>query len=252
MSKPELADFFNSYFQFEKKYNGAPVCREERQYALFLYNRLEKLLCKSVLAEDPILTSCGIGDAGQSVVVHWIAYEVTLMRDIFFAEQQIRENELKGRKIRTSAGVLDCFNKRLYEYVYKKLNGEDAEVPDADWDTVPADRHLGTNKKNTGIKQGPMEKCLLQMMNSKPDLAVVYSAGTSENAPRYLKLIECKYLTPASRAQIKAQEDIGDFLCKRIAENICFGGVQLVRFRDENQRQKPVAGSTLSLSELLS
>lgn len=256
-----LSDFFNGYFQFEN-YEGEPICREERQYNLFLYKRLAELLEKGTPAEHPILAACGIGETGQTVVIHRIIYEVALMRDIFSAERRMRKKSWKNQKIHTPGGPLDCFNKRLYEYVYRQLHGAKAEVPAADWKKVPAGVHLGTRTQCTGLERGPMEKRLRQMMNAKPDLAILYSAGEAgkKEMAHYLKFLECKYLSRVSvykdalengRTQIEVQEDIGNFLCTRIADQIRFSGVQLVIFQNENRFLHFTTGNVLPLSELL-
>ena len=218
----------NEYF--EQYFNGdISVCREERQYALFLYNRLltiiekqkkEKALDKN---DKEILKACGIEENGIQILS--AAYEATYMRDIFFKDVQVRNG---GKTVKKNLCVkntedkdYDCFNTRLYLYVCEML-GFEKKLPEAG---IYVNRNFG--KKIVSPDKNLDEKLiteLRQMMQSKPDLAIVYAkTDKNDKLEKHLKLIECKYLSPeghySGNSQTSIQDKIAEFLCGRILKD---------------------------------
>ena len=205
-------------FNIEEYISGSDsICREERQYALFLNNILLSIGGKlrrgeSLKAEESaILDACGLSGA---VHISRVFYEAAFMRDIFD-----RLND-------------SCFfNRNLLDYIRKRwelriVPGDVLKLPVSfkgrngkEYEKRLSDIQLGRvgEKKVGKIKASEDEKKALNMaramMNSKPDLAVIYRRGGAES---FLRFIECKYTSPERGDEVKqteAQEWIAHFLC---------------------------------------
>lgn len=219
------------------------ICREERQYALFLYN----VLCaesKEVYSKLPdklkdklkdklanILKLCGL----EGMTVQKVFYEATFMRDFFERDRRLwycgtNYNRLKNvdfsysrtRTIETQ-DERKSFNQRLMEYVNEKGHyGYD--VINDEYFNQYMDYHLGSNL-NPDDKYSEFFQEIKYLMNSKPDIAVVCK-DASENT--YLKFIECKFESGESKygneTQTAIQNKIADFICNDLCKEEFNGG----------------------------
>ncbi len=214
------------------------ICRKERQYALFLYNIFLKKKNNIHLSPDfeKIINACLLGriDVGEPVIIRAVYYEATFMRDYFEAD---RKNvlECSGKTLQSFRGTdilsifKNSFNYRLLNYCIKKnpLTENKNQIADQIIDIINNNGFLlhnwGNNKvsslfsNNSGSDsnedhlKSDIMKHVKQMMNSKPDIAVIYSiAGSKE---KILRLFECKYLSGESGNQREIQNHIADFLC---------------------------------------
>lgn len=228
--------YFNDYFAKDN-----PVCREERQYALFLYQRLLNMVGNKTPKEEKIFRACGLPTDSDLEILS-VAYEATYMRDIFWKDrEQRKKNNQKAYKVPISDKESgECFNRKLYEFVKKEYNCEDCASK------VPANRNLGGKIKWENVNE-KVASCFRQMMNSKPDIAIVYEYKSE----RYLKFLECKYLSGVSNSegvtQLEIQRRICRFLCEDIL-NIKAAEVKCVQFREKRDESEPDA---LELKELI-
>ena len=191
------------------------ICREERQYALFLYNIL-RAYKKDDIKDDikKIYKACGILDDNAEILN--VFYEATFMRDIFERNRRIvlgLEDSILNKKFSPKNYVIKdsekSFNARLLKYCGQKkgctLNHNGKEY------------NLGGKKIKCNRER---HNCTLakSMMNSKPDIAVIYKIGDL----KYLHFIECKFESgedkdKAGNKQTEIQWHIAEFLC-----NYCF------------------------------
>lgn len=189
------------------------VCREERQFALFLYLAfLEKKKGNS----DPWITElvkfC-LDEEEQDLIVEEVYYEATLMRDYFAGCE-------KG-----SGSEAEKFNQELLHFCLDFLpcDTEKGKCEKCGWERAKKcieeltedcggrmDYHLGTKRikdavekrypnlrammknETEGVSQLYEKACLdiaRMMMNATPDLLVIYRIGEK----RYAKALECKY-----------------------------------------------------------
>ncbi len=240
-----MKEFFEEYFAIEN-----PVCREERQYALFLYSRLLQMVEQEHQKDDIILKACGL-PVDDGMCIRSVAYEATYMRDFFWKDRELREDrkvqEKKKLDYEETLGEEtqeDCFNRKLYEYVRTQLEGEGVNCKEC-LSQIPMNRNLG-GKIAWGTVDERIVKYLREMMNSKPDIAIYYKY----NGKEYLKFLECKYLSNVKKyegvSQLEIQKRICDFLCRWIG--ITSGGSSLVRFKEENSQQED---NVLELKELI-
>ena len=233
------------------------ICREERQYAVFLYNILRKYGKKRSRAKladgekediQAIFAACGI-EADDDI--EYVFYEATFMRDFFKRERRyyavienhgsladvlLQKDYEKEEKIKTD------FNRRLIEYVFKwaggdppEMNMENGDKENNEEDDAYLRCNLGRNipkdckdlEKLEKVKKIGTETAetaenvrgkLRAMMNSKPDIAVVYKKG----GQRYLLLIECKFESSEGKydslSQREVQYHIAEFLCGYLNE----------------------------------
>ncbi len=219
------------------------ICREERQYAVFLYNILRKYGKKQSRAKlageekDHILEifeACGI-EADSDI--EYVFYEVTFMRDFFKRERRyyaVTENNgsladvLLQKKYEKEEKTKTDFNRRLIEYVFRcegedppKMNMESDDTEDA-YLRYNLGRNIPKDCKilsKTGAKKAEaIREKLRAMMNSKPDIAVIYK----KNGQRYLLFIECKFESSEGRydslSQSEAQYHIAEFICGYLNE----------------------------------
>lgn len=200
--------------------NEYSICREERQYALYLNNILMKYR-KKVSREnnkivEKVFEACGLdGD----VDIDYVFYEATFMRDIF---ERNRRLELNGGKDSEETIICDTkfkpddytinpsrsFNRVLNNYLRERNLPHIEDIGNKEY-------HLGGNKfKITGTDKTKDKSYERLMMNSKPDIAVIYK----KDGQRYLHFIECKFesgeSTNGDLKQSEIQWYIADFLCQ--------------------------------------
>ena len=179
------------------------VCREERQFALFLYLAfLEKK--KGNL--DPWITElvkfC-LEEKEQDPIIEEVYYEATLMRD-YFAGCKKRSGseaeEFNRGLLHFCLDFLPCGKERADKCIEELTENCGGRM----------DCHLGTKKVKDAIKKRyPNIKAIMKnetedvpqlyekacldiarmMMNATPDLLVIYRIG----GERYAKALECKY-----------------------------------------------------------
>lgn len=240
-----MKEFFEEYFAEEN-----PVCREERQYALFLYSRLLQMVEQKNPKDDVILKACGL-PTEEELCIRSVAYEATYMRDFFWKDRELREERKAQEKKKLDyeetlgkEGQEDCFNRKLYEYVRKQLKEEGIDCKTS-ISQIPRNRNLGGKIKWEKVDE-KMVKYFRRMMNSKPDIAIYYEY----NGKEYLKFLECKYLSRETNqegvSQVVIQSQICDFLCEWMG--IESMGSQLVQFKEKNKEKKE---NVLELRQLI-
>lgn len=179
------------------------VCREERQFALFLYLAfLEKK--KGNL--DPWITKrvkSFLEEEEQDPIIEEVYYEATLMRD-YFAGCKKRSGseaeEFNRGLLHFCLDFLPCGKERADKCIEELTENCGGQM----------DCHLGTKKIKDAIeKRYPNIRAIMKnetedvpqlyekacldiarmMMNATPDLLVIYRIG----GERYAKALECKY-----------------------------------------------------------
>ena len=229
------------------------ICREERQYAVFLYNILRKYGKKQVREKlageerDTILKifeACGIEAEDD---IEYVFYEATFMRDFFERErrysaaikydsnkveakllQKTYANDTKWENIGDDAAK-KCFNYQLLKYVHKH-DEEHNQHQDRHQDKIDENLKeiLRYNLGHTPILGYPQidgaelndreKEKIKDMMNAKPDIAVIYR-GMSDEEKKYLLFIECKFesyedsYNGENLSQCSIQYDVAKFLC---------------------------------------
>ncbi len=251
------------------------VCREERQFALYLRNILHGIGAGKFEDEkEKILDACGLpADAS----IEQVFYEVTFMRDIL-----------------NDSGNIPSFNLTLMDYIRERSPFEMSAEQVLNLSVV-----FNARERNDGKPQPPKKLLDIRlsrvtddqikslkdgddnvkdnvksalwiaraMMKSKPDLAIVYK---QKETGFFMKFIECKYTSPESSKKImqgrditqtEVQEMIIDFLCER--EQVQFKkaslkkscpSVDLVRFisnSNEKMRDKEGEGN-IEIADLVS
>ncbi|MCM1257100.1 MAG: hypothetical protein NC307_04525 [Roseburia sp.] len=238
------------------------ICREERQYAVFLYNILQKYRDpdsrKGKTKVQEIFQACGLEG---NVVVEHVFYEATFMRDFFERDRRLRlsnESEwpekLKNKKFTPSKGnVLSekSFNEELIRYVWKwgkedEKDGDEIEMEYAKLEHNLGQEKIGDDKLSINGKEVPetKKKWILYrvrwMMNAKPDIAVIYRTSDGQN---YLLFLECKFNFGESSysyedetgKQVMKQSEIqwrvADFLKQYL------GGIEVANCKKEKRSQ---------------
>ena len=266
------------------------ICREERQYALYLSNVLRKYntLLKRAGKKDviQIFKVCGIPEAAS---VQYVFYEAAFMRDFFQRNRRLQfyyarvggkdisnEDDFWNKSEYSRSSPIcekmdkeKSFNRQLFKYCYKKLQIKENLHPllkDEDLDSLLKDVdieevHYGVNRKDSPemtekipeiekLKDDPrillpetvadkLRSNLREMMNSKPDIAVIYE----DRGKRYLLFLECKFESGESTSrsgssQTLIQWKIAHFLC----EHHFFGEdkIYVSEIMDEDKKSKKV------------
>lgn len=193
------------------------ICREERQYALFLYNILRKYSSMEIRRNlkdeekekiEHIFFICQLEHAD----VEQVFYEASFMRD-FFKQSQ------KEKKVN--------FNNELIRYIYKEYVKCENNIEYSDEGKNLGHNQINREKLLQTIDDEQFDKLNFAarcMMNAKPDIAVLYK----QNGKRYFLFLECKFetgeksytdkrtSTKLSLSQRKVQWMIADFLCKNV------------------------------------
>lgn len=210
------------------------ICREERQYAVFLYNILRKY-SKPEDRKDrkdikKMFDACRIPEEAD---IKHVFYEATFMRDFFERNRRIHwaekaEEKLLQKSYSPKEKILNgenSFNYRLLKYVYEDKYKDKFPILQDCWNQE--ERNLGhsTNEDFNMFEEEKRDELQLdvrQMMNAKPDIAVVYcmSKEVEQNAVKsYLLFLECKFESNKSSDQCKIQGKIANFLYKYYLEN---------------------------------
>lgn len=240
-----MKEFFEEYFAEEN-----PVCREERQYALFLYSRLLQMVGQKNPKDDVILKACGLPMDGE-LCIRSVAYEATYMRDFFWKDRELREERKAQEKKKLDYEETlekdnqeDCFNRKLYEYVRIQLEREGVDCEEV-ISRIPRNRNLG-GKIEWGDVDERMVKYFREMMNTKPDIAVYYEYKGKE----YLKFLECKYLSKVKKYEGVSQLEIQSRICKFLCSWMEITSVEagLVQFKEKNEKKED---NVLELRQLI-
>lgn len=206
------------------------ICREERQYALYLSNILRyygKAEHRRSLDTDHrevltgIFQKSGIcsGEIPDGLEVINVFYEVTFMRDFLERNRRIylasKGNDIslicRNQSFQPSDHHLSdmnkSFNKKLLDYagsVIRDDYGVSIDYDDKDISEVNYGRNDIPIKASGGNAHLAEEAKFLirSMMNAKPDLAVIYVLDDS----LYLKFIECKFESAEDRYTDKDKE----------------------------------------------
>lgn len=269
----EYETYFLNYFNGENS-----ICREERQYALFLYIKLLSLINKENLTDDDIylLRACinlkfnnKINESKIKILS--VAYEATFMRDIFEADRFSRFEEFwsqKKRAVNTAAVTIEkygygyesikefinsyvpksenYFNVKLLKYIYKDNKS-----------SLPDKIHYNINYANGNqMLEDYCEKAKV-MMKAKPDLSIIFEINKEGTTKKYLQFIETKYLSDESRngenTQTENQNDICKFLCENIWTDLIPVDTLLLRFigRYNNFLEKSDNESFINISRII-
>lgn len=199
------------------------ICREERQYAVFLYNILRKYRNKDKRIDKEVVSIFNACSIPRGAEIQNVFYEATFMRDFFERNRRLAlsknpENILLNKKFSPSNFIIEdsnrSFNTKLIEYVIgqKQVLGISHERKEVNWGhnaaLIDCSRLSDKEKKEIG-------RTIQHMMNAKPDIAVIYS----ENKQRKLLFLECKFESGERSyerdcTQSDIQWKIADFLCK--------------------------------------
>lgn len=214
----------------EDKGSNYSICREERQYAVFLYNILRKYHAHASRSNhgrihEIITEICGIPEKAD---IKHVFCEVTFMRDFFERNRRIywrgsTEEKLLQQSFSPSERELEAensFNYKLFRYVCK---GENVKVSESFRWKQP-ESNMGQNKIKILDDMERIQSVIREMMNATPDLAVIYSItekdadGQHEPDKNYLLFLECKFESNESSyksgyKQSEIQGKIADFLC---------------------------------------
>lgn len=235
------------------------VCREERQYALFLCNVLKKYGGENYKQNkeafggylETIFDVCSIPE--DAVIVN-VFYEATFMRDIFTRSRRIGEwinrNTSNRQKRKVDDAVLSkdysvsvcgyeenskyegteytSFNKKLLEYLGVS-DDKIAKVNERNiGHNILEDVFQTDNEFSLNSEDRKKLKIAQYMMNSKPDLAVIYSSKSedkrsqNEEGTYYLLFLECKFESGEDKMELDADEPICQTdIQYKIAEFIC-------------------------------
>jgi hypothetical protein len=219
------------------------ICREERQYALYLYNILKKYGGKNRPkdAEDlnKIFSICKIP---KEAIIENVFYEATFMRDIFERDRRIRKLEYRNkanennkkynaeveceRAIFSKKYVIsecddksnvkyESFNQKLLQYL--GICEENAKKA--------SDKNIGHNKFDKifrgKLSQSSYKKEMTMaqyMMNSKPDIAVIYRLKNEKDF--YLLFLECKFESYEDTQHIGEEKVSQSYIQYKIADFI--------------------------------
>ncbi len=204
------------------------ICREERQYALYLCNILRyygdpKRREKADKEVQIIFKNCGFSEGDK---IENVFYEATFMRDFLERSRRINLdehcNDINQRCLRREFKPStykdlygNSFNRRLIDYVtkyYKKKNKieirydpEKVEEKNYGHNVIPVFDDLNDHIDKEHVES--IKLLIKAMMNAKPDLAAVYSHGRSS---KYLLFLECKFESGEDKYLVKQDKAEGE------------------------------------------
>lgn len=231
------------------------ICREERQYAVFLYNYLNSMKNKEWSDNEEDSIKSKLFGEGNIKITH-VFYEATFMRDFFYWD---RKNYKETKSFENENLSKERFNKYLLDYVRDIVNDENGlrnkielgkkvncdkknwcctkqekdnlnqfmeDVPEYYYEYhlgMAIGRGLGKGKKQKIDLGETINQLLKALMNSKPDIAVLFEKDNKST----LAFFECKFESPEGSSgkeetkisQTEAQNAIAYFLTKYFAAN---------------------------------
>lgn len=159
-----------------------PICREERQYAAFLYSIfLQAKNDKDNLSSESqnIINNCLNISCLKNIEIIDVYFEAAILRDF---HNQFRNGFNKGLfKFADIDNDINSLKENARSIMYEHNLGETTAVK-----TI-------NNLDNQEIKRKAL--LLSKMMNAKPDLLVIYSDGKKI----YARILECKYKSNAGK-----------------------------------------------------
>ena len=219
------------------------ICREERQYALYLSNVLRYYgknpsgKPANRIGNDAevkkIFIACGFKENElDNVVIENVFYEATFMRDFFERNRRIHLSKpskkedvcLQKTFKRSSYEIKDkekSFNRKLLCFCWEKIGQSKKGNEEIDFNNLGDIEEYNYGRNEIPVKFKAIKNLARAMMNSKPDLAVIYHYG--ENAEKKkLLFLECKFESSEDKTdgdngekytQRKIQGYIAEFLC---------------------------------------
>lgn len=220
------------------------ICREERQYALYLSNVLRYYgknpsgkpanRIGNDVEVKKIFIACGFKENElDNVVIENVFYEATFMRDFFERNRRInlskpskKEDVCLQKTFKRSSYVIKdkekSFNRKLLCFCWEKIGQSKKGNEGIDLNNLDGDiKEYNYGRNEIPDKFQAIKKLVQAMMNSKPDLAVIYHYG--ENAEKKkLLFLECKFESSEDKTdgdngekytQRKMQGYIAEFLC---------------------------------------
>ena len=190
------------------------ICREERQYALYLSNVLRYYgknpsgKPANRIGNDAevknIFIACGFKENElDNVVIENVFYEATFMRDFFERNRRIHLSKpskkedvcLQKTFKRSSYEIEDkekSFNRKLLCFCWEKIGQSKKGNEEIDFNNLGDIEEYNYGRNEIPVKFKAIKNLARAMMNSKPDLAVIYHYG--ENAEKKkLLFLECKF-----------------------------------------------------------
>lgn len=214
------------------------ICREERQYALYLSNVLRyygKNPNKNRIDNEKIkniFIACGFNEKDvENIVIENVFYEATFMRDFFERNRRIGLSDSPKTKclqktFTPSSYIISnkekSFNRKLLSFCWMKTGHPKTKEEEIDFNK------LELYEFNYGQNDLPgrfiaIKNLTRAMMNSKPDLAVIYRDSKSDKREKLL-FLECKFDSGEDKVsgdegtddytQTAIQGYIAEFLCK--------------------------------------
>ena len=225
--KNSFKDFINYYFLKEdnKVNDKLPAyCREERQFALFLYNYLLKIVENNqgkVDQNDKVIKACGLSGAEKIKSVY---YEVAFMRDFLHKEKYNANSNFNNELFKYIKSKIvddkdlkwlidpDKVKKLFDKYILADYKNELKENPFNIYNynnkyEARSNVNYGSNVKDS-VKDKGVEvdtlpyyiRILMRaMMNSKADIGIIY---LDKDNNYHLKFIECKYESDESDVRL--------------------------------------------------
>ena len=220
--------------------NEFSICREERQYALYLSNVLRyygKNPNKNRIDNEKIkniFIACGFNEKDlENIVIENVFYEATFMRDFFERNRRIHlsyplstKEVCKQKTFKRSSYKISneggSFNRNLLEFCWDTIKNPKTEKEKIDFNKLELDEF------NYGQNDIPgrfiaIKNLTRAMMNSKPDLAVIYRDSKRDQREKLL-FLECKFDSGEDKVsgdegtngytQTVIQGYIAEFLCK--------------------------------------
>ncbi len=226
--------------------NEFSICREERQYALYLSNVLRyygknpKNKTTNRIGDNEkvknIFKACGFNDVDlKNIVIENVFYEATFMRDFFERNRrkclslttdpeklkEIYKQKTFTREQDVIINYDESFNRKLIEFCIN----EDEKIDDVKKKELK-EKLSDIHEKHFGMKNGSKEipgnykeyeNKIRAMMNSKPDLAVIYHFG-EKNEEKGLLFLECKFESGEAKKDGALQTDIQGLIAKFLKE----------------------------------
>ena len=180
------------------------ICREERQYSLFLYNILRKYKDpkkRTDISVKQIFEACGLTDCK----IEYVFYEVAFLRDFFMRNRRLA---LAGDKRLEDVIIQRTFQKDSYRVRSEEsFNDKLQRFCQTEYDSPEYVEELNyghlrkERRERMEIDSGVIRQ-MCHLMNAKPDLAVIYSCSNM----KYLLFIECKFESPEQTYKIDQEE----------------------------------------------
>ncbi len=191
-----------------------PICREERQYAAFLYSIfLQAKNDKDNLSSESknMINNCLNISCLENIEIIDVYFEAAILRDF---HNQFRNGFNKGLfKFADIDNDINSLKENARSIMYEHNLGETTAVK-----TI-------NNLDNQEIKRKAL--LLSKMMNAKPDLLVIYSYGKKI----YARILECKYKSGAGKYKDdEGSETINQELVQECILAFLFGS----RFNEES------------------